>query len=229
MICIGHRGAAGYAPENTLLSIQKALDLGCEWVEIDLQRFGDELYLFHDRRLDRMTGASGLASNLTPQTTALLKVGNTESIPDLKTLFISFRGRAKFHLELKGQGTAELLVEALRGALRDGWSESDFVLSSFDHRELAICAKLLPEIKRGVLIYGVPHGWREFCREISAWSLHLSINFVDADLIREAKEENLRAYVYTVNHLEDFRLMQQLGVDGVFSDYPDRIESLRQT
>lgn len=219
MYCIGHRGAAGLAPQNTIAGIQAAIDLGCTWVEVDIWHVADQLIVFHDRRLEKLTGRPGLLISQSKEQIATLRVNGTEPVPTLEEVFDVCTGKAGLNIELKGPNTAA----ALSSFLKVRTSHPQLLVSSFDHGQLSEFHYLEPQIPCGVLVAGYPHSYLDFAQSIDAVSVHLHIDFVQQRAIREIQNSGRKAFVFTVNFEDDIRLMQQLGVDAVFSDYPDRV------
>lgn len=223
LICFAHRGASGYEPENTLRSFSRALDLGAIWLECDVRMVGGELVLFHDRTLNRLTGTSGKVRDLDLPTLRTLKVKETEPIPLLSELVELTRDKANLQLELKGEGTGEPTARYLNTLLERGWSPSSFLVSSFDHEELVACKGIAPTIPLGILLYGYPINTLEIARALGAYSVHLNLETVTPKRISALHQAGYKVFVYTVNEIADIRAMQDVGVDGVFSDFPDRV------
>jgi glycerophosphoryl diester phosphodiesterase len=225
---IGHRGAAGHAPENTLLSIDTAIRLGAHWVELDVQHHDGQLWLLHDLTLDRTTNGRGLLTEHSAAALRRLDAGQGEIIPTLHEALDLIENRVGVNIELKSwDGCAVAVAACLRDYIAEGWPASRFLVSSFHLPELWEFKQLLPEIPLGVLYCGVPLEWAGLAAEIGAQSLNISAEFVDARLVADAHARDLQLNVYTVNQPEELALMRKLGVDGVFSDYPDRALAVR--
>lgn len=221
MLCIGHRGAMGYKPENTLASFALALEMGCPWVELDVHLCDGEIVVIHDDSLDRTTNGKGrLASKRFPEIRSL-DAGEGEKIPTLREVIDLVSGRAGINVELKGPGTAVAVSELLNGYCNEGARPADFLISSFDHKELA---RSDPRFQRGVLI---GKRFRGNCFDVTtlldAWSLNLDLEIVKAGTVDEAHRRGLKVFVYTVNAAKDIQRMRDLGVDGVFTNFPDRV------
>ena len=137
MLCIGHRGAMGHAPENTLKSVAKALELGAPWVEIDVFYIDGHLVVIHDSRLERTTNGSGHVLDKPFSYLRTLDAGDGEKIPTLEEVLDLMAARAGINIELKGPGTAEPVVRLLREKLTQNRYEEKILLSSFDHDEIA--------------------------------------------------------------------------------------------
>jgi len=225
MLCIGHRGAMGHAPENTLKSIAKALELGAPWVEVDVYPVDGHLVVIHDNRLERTTNGSGYIWEKTFSYLRTLDAGQGEKIPTLEEVLDLVSGRAGINIELKVPGTAALVAKVIQDRTRTHWDVNNFLVSSFNHHEIAAVKKLDARIRIGALIAGVPLDYALFAQKLAAYSVHQSIEFVNREFITDAHDRNLKIFVYTVNHPEDIARMDDLRVDGVFTNYPDRVLS----
>jgi glycerophosphoryl diester phosphodiesterase len=223
LLCIGHRGAMGHAPENTLASIRKALELGVPCLEIDVYFVDGQLVVFHDNRLERTTNGTGYLLDQNFSYLRSLDAGDGEKIPTLKEVFEAAHLQAGINIELKGPNTARQVVEFVFKMRDMGWSDDLILLSSFDHRELARIRQLDPRIKVGAMIVGLPVNDSAFAESLGAYSVHLSLEFIDRRFVDDAHSRGLRVFVFTVNHPEDIIKMGELGVDGVFTNYPERV------
>jgi glycerophosphoryl diester phosphodiesterase len=222
-LCIGHRGAMGHAPENTLSSFRKALELGVPCVELDVHNVDGNLVVFHDDRLERTTdGAGYLAAHSFKQLRAL-DAGSGEKIPTLTEVFELIDKRAGVNIELKGSDTAHPVAKFIAGLRQQGWHDNLILVSSFNHRELETLKQLDPTIKLGALFVGLPVDDAEFAVRLGAYSVNTSLEFVDKRFVKNAHSNGLRVFVFTVNHPEDITRMRELGVDGVFTNFPERV------
>jgi glycerophosphoryl diester phosphodiesterase len=223
MLCIGHRGAMGYEPENTLKSIAKALALNVDWVEVDVYNIENNLIVFHDRDLARTTNGNG---NLEDKSLAYLRslnAGKGERIPFLKEVCDLVDRKARINIELKGTNTANLVVDLIKKYLDRGWQYRDFLVSSFNHYELQKVQKLDLNISIGMLIYGIPLNYLEIGKILQAKVIIFALDFVREDLIKNCHNFGFQVFVYTVNDLKDIDRMKQWQVDGIFTNYPDRV------
>lgn len=223
MLGIGHRGAKGYLPENTLGSVRKALDLGARFVEIDVYHIEGNLAVFHDDRLERTTGSEGYIYEQSFEYLRTLDAGNGEGIPTLLEVCREIDNKACLNIELKGPNTAGPVVEVINYFVQQGWDKNAFLVSSFDHRQLQDLQKLDDEILLGALMCGLPVDDAKYAQDLGAFSVHPSIDFLDQRFMDDAHARGLKVFVYTVNHPEDIKKMYRLGVDGVFTDYLDRV------
>lgn len=221
--CIGHRGSRGYRPENTLASFDHALSVGCPWVELDVYAVEGELLVIHDKSVDRTTNGTGLIQEMTLQQLRTLDAGDGQQIPTLDEVVKLVDQRCGINVELKGPATAKPVNAALARYCESGWQTENFLISSFNHRELA---KADSDYRRGVLFADLPADWLSQALALGAWSANFDYRSVTPELVNEAHEAGLNVLVYTANDQEDIRKMIIAGVDGIFSDYPDRVLAL---
>ena len=223
LLCIGHRGAMGHAPENTLASFQKALELGTPCVELDVYYVDGKLMVFHDDRLERTTNGSGYLLDRNFDYLRSLDAGNGEKIPTLREVFEAIDLRAGVNIELKGPDTARPVVEFISALRKHGWNDDLILVSSFNHRELAEVRRIDSRIRLGAMIVGLPVDNAAFAAVLGAYSVHLSLEFIDRRFVDNAHSRGLRVFVFTVNHPDDICKMEKLRVDGVFTNYPERV------
>ncbi|MGL4505548.1 MAG: glycerophosphodiester phosphodiesterase, partial [Aeromonas sobria] len=201
MQIIAHRGASGLAPENTLKAMAKALELGAPAIEIDVQAADGELWVFHDRRLERCSNGKGV---LTEQARAYLEqldAGEGEVIPTLWQVMEIIAGRCELHIELKGAHTADAVAALTQQAETElGFAACQWVVSSFHHPELARFAALRPDIRLGALTANLPFTLAQFAEDLGAWSLNCDVDFVDRLLVEDAHRRGLKVLVYTVDY-----------------------------
>lgn len=221
-LCIGHRGARGHEPENTLRSIRRALELGADGVEVDVYFSGGNLVVIHDETLERTTNGTGRVEEKSFDYLRSLDAGRGEKIPALREVFDAVDRRAFVNIELKGRRTAEPVAGLIAEYVdRHGWSREDFLVSSFDHEELGKLAGR--GIRLGVLFTKPPPDSIAIAKSLGAHSVHIASRFAGREFVEEAHAGGLRVFVYTVNSAAAIARMRRFGTDGVFTDYPDRV------
>jgi len=221
-LCIGHRGARGLEPENTLRSIRKALVLGADGVEIDVYAVKNQLVVIHDETLERTTNGSGRVEAQSFEYLRSLDAGKGEKIPTLREVLDTVDRRAFVNIELKGRQTAGL-ASGLIGeyVAAHAWKDADFLVSSFDLDELG---KLKNSgIRLGTLFTEPPENYAGIAKYLGAYSVHIAVESANEDFITDAHRHGLKVFVYTVNSIDGIRRMRDIGADGVFTDYPDRM------
>ena len=220
---IGHRGAMGLAPENTLLSFRKALELGVDGIEFDVQNIAGELLVFHDETLERTTNGKGFLLDHAPQELRQLDAGQGERIPTLAEVIELIGDQAFINIELKGLDTASLVMDLVKLLDKKRFKKDQFIISSYHFSELYLTHELDPEIRIGVIADEQPVIALDFADEVDAYSFHPSFSILDQPLVEDAHAAGMRVYVHTVNDLEKIQRSIDMGVDGVFTDYPDRV------
>ncbi|MEC4117783.1 glycerophosphodiester phosphodiesterase [Myroides phaeus] len=221
---IGHRGAMGHVTENTVESIQKAIDLNCDVIEIDVFKIkSGELMVFHDDKLNRLTNATGNIEDYTYNELQTVKVNGVYQIPTLEKIIEVINRKAVLNIELKGNNTAEDTHQLIQLFINKGWTNTDFIISSFKWNELEKMRSLNNTIDIAVLTEDEPADAIAFAKQINAVAInpyHKKLNVLNASKIREA---NLKIYPWTVNDQEDINRMKELKVDGIITNYPERI------
>ena len=223
-LVIGHRGAAGCAPENTLLALERCMRQGAHALEFDVQLHpSGQLFLLHDLTLDRTTSGRGLAGKMPWEKLRKLDAGQGQQIPTLDEALELIDQQAVVNVELKTwNGTGGAVARVLREHLADGWPAAQFLVSSFHLPELFEFKQAAPEIPIGVLTCGVPLDWAAVATELGAQALNISAEFVDERLVDDAHKRGVKVYVYTVNRADEIAQLKRIGVDGAFTDFPER-------
>lgn len=230
LLCIGHRGAAGHVLENTLASMEKAISLGANWIELDVHYVQGRLIVFHDDRLERLSKSTGYVVNQSFETLRSLELldkrpdNRDRSIPTLEEVFDLVDKRVGINIELKSPGTAEPVVSLVQDYVTDkGWSYDRIIVSSFNHHEILKAKQMLPEINIGAIHACLPISYTRFAEEINAYSVHPYHAIVTEEYVRDARERGLKIFVWTVDHPEDIARIKTMDIDGIITNYPDRI------
>jgi glycerophosphoryl diester phosphodiesterase len=224
LICFAHRGASGHEPENTLSAVEKAISLGTDWIEVDVYAVKGELIVIHDERLERTTNGTGYVTEKPLAYLRSLDAGKGQRIPTLRESLDSVDGRAGINVELKGPKTASLAVSLIEEYVKERqWNYEQFIVSSFNRRQLSKVKKLNPRIRIGILIDLPRRHYAIFARRYDAYSVHVQIDIASARFIRRAHERGLKVFVYTVNSYQEIDRLQVLGVDGIFTDFPELV------
>jgi glycerophosphoryl diester phosphodiesterase len=230
MRCFAHRGASGHAPENTLLAFRYAFELGADAIECDVQLSADGApVIIHDATVDRTTNDTGVVAQLSLEHLRQLDAGAGEQIPVLREVLSLCRERGKLvNLEIK----AETLEEAQRTALvvgealETGGYHDLALVSSFWLPVLTSLKSDHPQLRTATLHSGAR--WRLLnmitaARANGADAIHPDVRLVSRPLVENAHAAGLEVNVWTVDQP---RLMQRLaswGVDGIMTNYPERM------
>ena len=217
---IGHRGAAGHAPENTLAAVRKGIALGVDFVEIDIRRTADgRLVVLHDATVNRTTDGKGRIESLWFQDLEKLDAGDGERIPTLAEVLKVATGKTGLMVELKIRGAGQQTVETVREAGFKG----PVIYASFFHDELTHMRKADPDASLMVLFGSLSRA--SVSRAIKYGSSYVGLphNKATGPLVNSFHRAGLLVFVYTANDSEDIRRVLSFGVDGVISNFPDRI------
>lgn len=235
MRLIAHRGASGYAPENTRVAFRIALEMGAPALELDVRETSDSrLVVLHDESLKRTAGLRALVGETPYSQVAGLDAGAWfdkrfagERVPLLEQVLELARGKAEMHVEVKGGGTRpgmeRRLVDLLR---RAGWVQNA-VISSFHPEILRRLRELDRRLRLGYLVGGgpltLPGKAVTEAKALRCESVHLSLSLANTRWARAIKDHGMGILVYTVNKIEDLTRMERLGAAGVFTNYPDLV------
>jgi glycerophosphoryl diester phosphodiesterase len=222
IIKIGHRGAKGYLPENTISSFKKALELNVDQIELDVHLCkSGEIIVMHDFTLNRTTNGKGYVKNKNIDEIKQLNAGLGEKIPLLEEVLDLVNKKVKVNIELKGKNTAIFVSKIIEKYVKKGWNYNHFIVSSFDHYQLKIIHKLNSKIKIGLLYNLFPINSIKLAKKLNAYSINVDYRFVTKYFINKAHLNGLKVFVYTVDDPKIIHKMKLLKVDGIFSNYPD--------
>lgn len=236
IINYAHRGASGYFPENTMLSFRKAIELGATGIETDVQMTTDGvLVLIHDEYVNRTTNGSGLVKDFTYADLNNLDAGswfnenyNSEKILTAEELIILAKSNnILLNLELKNSkiiypGIEQKLIEMI---YKYNY-EDKVILSSFNHCSMVHCKEISKEIKIGLLYMTRFYHPEVYCKHLGADALHPCFYSINKEIIDNAKKEGLLVNPFTVNDEVHMKNLIISGVDGLITNYPDKLNKL---
>jgi len=233
VLAIAHRGASGYAPENTLAAFRRATALGVTFIETDLHLTRDAHFVaLHDETVDRTTTGQGPIQAMTLAEVRRLDAGSWfgsefmgERVPTLpEILEFARKHDVVFYLELKPNGFwgGE---HALISALREAQQIARVVIISFDPGILEGLRRLEPTLMTGLLFDNQIEDVLAKTTDIGARQVAVRGNLVTPNFLKEAHQRDLQVVCWTINNPAHMRLLASAGVDGIISDYPDRLLS----
>lgn len=221
MRIFAHRGASAEAPENTLAAFELALQQGVRWLELDVQRLGDELVVLHDDTLDRTTDGRGPLAAATLAQVRALDAGHGECVPLLRELCERLSGRAALNVELKGAGTGAPAARLLAQQVTAGrWAADEILLSAFSAAELEAARAAAPGLPRALLSEHAGASAVDAAVALGAVALHVPVRAVDGAAVARVHGAGLALNVFTVNDAGTCARLRALGVDGLFTDHP---------
>ena len=216
MIIMGHRGAAALEPENTLLSIGRAIEIGVNAVEIDVRLSKDkEIVVMHDSTLDRTTDGTGPVCNFTIDELKKLDAGNGQRIPTLQEVIDFIDNKVELVIELKEEGTFKSVYKLIK---RNNIENNVYVIS-FWHRFVKTIKEMDNHIKTGVLLAGCPV---DTCiaTQASADALVMNYSFIDRKFVQTAHKEKLKVFVWNIDKKDLIKPYVDMGVDGIGTNDP---------
>ncbi|SEA62910.1 glycerophosphoryl diester phosphodiesterase [Flavobacterium gillisiae] len=225
MLKIGHRGARGYEPENTLIGFQKAIDLHVDRIELDVHLSSDgEIMVIHDETIDRTTNGKGAVNQFSLPELKRFQIEKSQCIPTLTEVLNLIDQRCDVNIELKSYDTADKVVDLIEKFIAEkNWNYSQFVVSSFDWTALQQVALLNWEIRIGVLTETDLDLAVAFAKFIQAKSIHPYHHLLTAENTAQLQEKGFEVFPWTVNEPEDIKKIKSFNVNGIISDFPDRI------
>ncbi|QPC46812.1 glycerophosphodiester phosphodiesterase [Mangrovibacillus cuniculi] len=237
-LIFAHRGAAGTYPENTMLAFEKALEVGADGIELDVQLSADgEVVVIHDETIDRTTNGSGEVRNFTLQelqsfqASYTFNVGNRFTpIPTLREVFqFLTTNRLVCNIELKNSVVEYFGLDRKVFELIQEFGLSDrVIISSFHHRSLMHMKQFAPQLEYSPL-YGEPlfQPW-DYVRMMGLSSVHPAYRTLDTFTVQKFAENNIAIRCYTVNAKKRIKQALIWGVEAIFTDYPERAITLKK-
>lgn len=225
MLKIGHRGAKGYEIENTVISFQKALDMHVDGIELDVHLSADnEIMVFHDDTLDRLTNGKGLISSFTLLELKRFLINAQETIPTLREILNLIDKKCYVNIEVKSYEVTDPAVTLIEEYVKNkNWKYDDFLVSSFDWNALQQVRFLNDEIHIGVLTENNLDLALAFAKFVKAKSIHPHFLLLTKENTAQIQAKGLQVFPWTVNEIEDIETIKSYNVNGIITDFPDRI------
>ena len=231
VLVVAHRGASGLAPENTLASFKKAMEIGADYSELDVHQSKDgQVVVMHDETLDRTTNGSGGIWEYTVDELKKLDAGSWfsaefagEPIPTLSEVIDLVKGKMKLNIEIKISGHEPDIAQKVVEIIRAKDFSKDCMITSFDMATVKKVKEIAPDLVTGFIFA------RDYPEEVFSgnWEV-LSVNKkeVDEAFMAKAKKADKQVHVWTVNKKENMKRLIDLGVDGIITNYPNILKEL---
>ncbi|WP_368297936.1 glycerophosphodiester phosphodiesterase [Cytobacillus firmus] len=235
---IAHRGATGYAPENTIVGFDLAVDMKADYIEIDVQRSKDgELVVIHDTTVDRTTDGTGKVGNLTFDYLRSLDAGSWkgeqfagEPIPTFEEILDRYHGKTGILIELKAPelypGIEGQVADALKARNLDKPQNEKIIIQSFNFESMKKMDQLLPKVPIGVLTSNRADTTAEALQEFSAYAdwFNPSYGIVTEELVNQVHSLGMQIGSWTVRSQEAADFLFEMEVDAIITDYPDYVD-----
>jgi glycerophosphoryl diester phosphodiesterase len=223
---IGHRGAAGYEPENTLLSFKKAMEIGVDWIEFDLRRSADgHIVVIHDDTVDRTTNGHGKVSDMTLAELEKLDAGKGQKILTFQEVFDLAKGHVKMIPEIKQEGIEWEVLDIIdRNQI-----VNDCIVSSFFGYSIRRCKEFNPQLQTAAIFSHLPIDFKEEALDIMADMLFLRKDIASQALVKECHKNGFNVNIWNVDTPEEIKKYADMKPDFLSSNYPDRLKRLEES
>ncbi|PLR95955.1 glycerophosphodiester phosphodiesterase [Bacillus sp. T33-2] len=235
---VAHRGASGYAPENTIAAFDKAVEMKVDYIEIDVQRSKDgELVIIHDTTVDRTTDGTGYVRDLTFEQLRSLDAGSFkgaefagEKVPAFDEVLDRYHGNTGILIELKAPelypGIEETVAQELRERNLDKPQNNKIIIQSFNFESMKKIDALLPKVPVGVLTSSRAHTTDQALQEFAAYAEYFnpSYGIVTKDLVDRVHALDMGISSWTVRSREAAQFLIDMQVDAIITDYPDYVD-----
>ena len=220
LLRIGHRGAGGHAPENTLAAIERGIALHAHLVEFDVRATSDgQLVLLHDATLDRTTNGHGPITDQLWSNVKQLTGGDGQPLPLLAEALRATSGRTGVMIEIKVEGIAKHICRTVQEIRFSG----PVIYASFFHNELLAVRHEDPQAQTMALIEAAPVNRTAFATDAQATHVGVAFETLTSSFLKSLHDHPFQVFVYTVNDPADIQTAQAMGVDGIISDYPEQL------
>ena len=228
ILVVGHRGAMGHVLENTIESVQKAIELNVDGIEIDVFKSKTgELVVYHDPFLSRLSNSNAFIEQISLDSIKKIELIGGYFIPTLKEIVDIIPEKIFLNIELKGQDTAFETNKIIINYLNTyNFPVSKFIISSFRWDELKKIRSFNKDIPIAILVdslYKIDDAIK-LAKQINAVALNPNKEFITKEIVNKIQSKNIKVYPYTINTPRNIRKMRSMGVDAIITDYPERIK-----
>ena len=240
MIIIAHRGYSGKYPENTMSAFTGAVTAGADMIELDVTLTKDNIaVVIHDETLDRTTAGAGKVADYYWSEMRDLDAGSWldkkfsgERIPLLEEVvrLVARERKIELNIEIKPEALGRIGCNSVENRVMDlvfhYQIQARVLVSSFEPEFLMRIRKSDREIRLGYLIEKTCMDWESFCKKYNCYSVNPGESLVDENLIRSAHESGLKVIPWTVNDRQRMEELADMGVDGMFTNYPELLREV---
>lgn len=235
---VAHRGATGYAPENTIAAFDKGVEMKADYIEIDVQRSYDgQLVIIHDTTVDRTTDGTGKVKDLTFDQLRSLDAGSWkgeqfkgEKIPTFDEILDRYHGKVGILIELKAPelypGIEKQVADKLIERNLDKPQNEKIIIQSFNFESMKLTNDLLPKVPIGVLTSNRAHTTEQALQEFATYADYFnpSYGIVSKELVDQVHGLGMKIQSWTVRSQEAADFLLEMNVDGIITDYPDYVD-----
>ena len=238
MKVFAHRGASGYAPENTIVAIKKAIEMKADGIEIDIQLTKDgKIVVMHDWKVDRTTTGRGYVYELDYDYIKTLDAGQWftkdfigEAVPTLEEVLDILPKDMMLNIEIKDTARHHTNIEEKMLEVLKKYPDKfeNIIVSSFHHDKIKKLQVLESKLKLALLTDSEFIEIEKYLSSngLSSYSYHPEINLISKEDVEKLHDRGVKIFVWTVNKEEDLNYLVKLGVDGIITNYPDIMKEL---
>ncbi len=228
ILVVGHRGAMGHVLENTIESVQKAVELNVDGIEIDVFKSKTgELVVYHDPFLSRLSNSNAFIEQISLDSIKKVELIGGYFIPTLTEIVDIIPEKIFLNIELKGQDTSFETNKIITNYLKTyNFPISKFIISSFRWDELKKIRSINKDIPIAILVDSLHkiNDAIKLAKQINAFALNPNKNFLTKEIVNNIQSNNIKVYPYTINTPRNIRRVRSMGVDAIITDYPERIK-----
>ena len=218
----------GHVLENTIESVQKAIELNVDGIEIDVFKSKTgELVVYHDPFLSRLSNSNAFIEQISLDSIKKIELIGGYFIPTLKEIVDIIPEKIFLNIELKGQDTSFETNKIITNYLKTyNFPISKFIISSFRWDELKKIRSINKDIPIAILVdslYKIDDAIK-LAKQINAVALNPNKEFITKEIVNKIQSKNIKVYPYTINTPRNIRKMRSMGVDAIITDYPERIK-----
>ncbi len=218
----------GHVLENTIESVQKAIELNVDGIEIDVFKSKTgELVVYHDPFLSRLSNSNAFIEQISLDSIKKVELIGGYFIPTLEEIVDIIPEKIFLNIELKGQDTAFETNKIIINYLNTyNFPVSKFIISSFRWDELKKIRSFNKDIPIAILVdslYKIDDAIK-LAKQINAVALNPNKDFITKEIVNKIQSKNIKVYPYTINTPRNIRKMRSMGVDAIITDYPERIK-----
>ncbi len=212
MKIIAHRGASYFEPENTLRAYKRAIEMGADFVELDVRLSKDgELIIMHDADVSRTTSGKGLVKDLTMEELKDLDAGKGEKVPTLEEVLGLVKNKCGLVVEIKEPGTQNDIIAKIEEHELD-----NTIVTSFFHGAVKKVQSNLME--RGIIFVGEPVDVFRLAHDANASIIFPSYRYMTEELVKNAKKHQLTVYPWAIDDERIFHKFARMGVEGIVTN-----------
>jgi len=228
MLIIAHRGASGHLPENTLAAFKKAHVLKADMIAFDVRRAkSGEVVVINDAKVDRTTNGKGYVKNKTLAEIKVLNAGNGEKIPTLEEALDSIGKETKIIITIKEASVIEPTAQVLMHyIINKHWNPENFLVASTKFFKLQKVKEQYSFFRIAPVIVFFPKIFTHLLSSLQPYSLLVDKKFISKSFLAYAKSRHISVFVWTVNDRQTIEKMKELHVDGIITDFPDKVREL---